>query len=283
MDLISVHPIFNMYNHDWPIHTWPGITQPAKFIFDEDGRRGQALDSMVCAGVVISGAHRAPLDPLAARRTCTRTRWSRTRSSCTGSRSPATPSCGGRSSTRTSTSARACEIGVDPVKRPRALPRLRRRHRRDPQGHAGDRHEGRADDPRVPAGGLRRGGRARRVPRARAARVRGRRPCTRGATGDVPHTAWDALAGDAPRAGRAARGLDRPDDGGGRRRAPTSRTATRGTRTSAGTWPSSCTASRTSRPCTRSSRCGRGRRSSSAAATGSRASASGPRWRTPTP
>src|SRR6188474_1051171 len=55
MDLISVHPIFNMYNHDWPIHTWPGITQPAKFVFDEEDRRGQAIDSMVCAGVVISG------------------------------------------------------------------------------------------------------------------------------------------------------------------------------------------------------------------------------------
>src|SRR3954463_5290834 len=67
MDLISVPPIFNMYNHDWPIHTWPGITQPAKFIFDEDERRGQALDSMVCAGVVISGGtvRRSILSPLA--------------------------------------------------------------------------------------------------------------------------------------------------------------------------------------------------------------------------
>src|SRR3954469_13904049 len=66
MDLISVHPIFNMYNHDWPIHTWPDITQPAKFVFDEDGRRGHAVDSMVCAGVVISGAvaRRSILSPL---------------------------------------------------------------------------------------------------------------------------------------------------------------------------------------------------------------------------
>ena len=66
MDLISVHPIFNMYNHDWPIHTWPGITQPAKFVFDEDDRRGQAIDSMVCAGVVISGGtvRRSILSPL---------------------------------------------------------------------------------------------------------------------------------------------------------------------------------------------------------------------------
>jgi glucose-1-phosphate adenylyltransferase len=66
MDLISVHPIFNMYNHDWPIHTWPGITQPAKFVFDEEDRRGQAIDSMVCAGVVISGGtvRRSILSPL---------------------------------------------------------------------------------------------------------------------------------------------------------------------------------------------------------------------------
>jgi glucose-1-phosphate adenylyltransferase len=66
MDLIAVHPIFNMYNHDWPIHTWPGITQPAKFVFDEEGRRGHAVDSMVCAGVVISGgtARRSILSPL---------------------------------------------------------------------------------------------------------------------------------------------------------------------------------------------------------------------------
>jgi glucose-1-phosphate adenylyltransferase len=67
MDLISVHPIFNMYNHEWPIHTWPGITQPAKFVFDEEDRRGQAIDSMVCAGVVISGGtvRRSILSPLA--------------------------------------------------------------------------------------------------------------------------------------------------------------------------------------------------------------------------
>src|SRR3954463_9364015 len=65
MDLISVHPVFNMYNHEWPIHTWPEVTQPAKFVFDEDERRGQALDSMVCGGVVISGgtARRSVLSP----------------------------------------------------------------------------------------------------------------------------------------------------------------------------------------------------------------------------
>jgi glucose-1-phosphate adenylyltransferase len=65
MDLIAVHPIFNMYNQDWPIHSWIDPLPPAKFIFDEDGRRGQALDSMVCAGAVLSGAtaRRSVLSP----------------------------------------------------------------------------------------------------------------------------------------------------------------------------------------------------------------------------
>ncbi len=65
MDLISIHPVFNLYNMEWPILTWHEALPPAKFVFDEDGRRGQALDSMVCAGVVISGAtaRRSVLSP----------------------------------------------------------------------------------------------------------------------------------------------------------------------------------------------------------------------------
>jgi glucose-1-phosphate adenylyltransferase len=55
MDLISVHPVFNLYNRRWPILTWHDPLPPAKFVFDLDDRRGQALDSMVCAGVVVSG------------------------------------------------------------------------------------------------------------------------------------------------------------------------------------------------------------------------------------
>jgi glucose-1-phosphate adenylyltransferase len=56
MDLISVHPVFNLYNRDWPILTLPEPLPPAKFVFEEDGRIGHALDSMVSAGVVVSGA-----------------------------------------------------------------------------------------------------------------------------------------------------------------------------------------------------------------------------------
>ena len=56
MDLISVDPIFNLYNRQWPILTWPDPLPPAKFVFEDEGRTGRAFDSMVCAGVVISGA-----------------------------------------------------------------------------------------------------------------------------------------------------------------------------------------------------------------------------------
>ncbi len=55
MDLVSVNPVFNLYNRRWPILTWHEPLPPAKFIFDSDDRRGQALDSMVCAGAVVSG------------------------------------------------------------------------------------------------------------------------------------------------------------------------------------------------------------------------------------
>src|SRR5581483_5129045 len=56
MDLISVSPTFNLYNMEWPILTSPEPLPPAKFVFDEDGRTGHALDSMVCPGVIVSGA-----------------------------------------------------------------------------------------------------------------------------------------------------------------------------------------------------------------------------------
>jgi glucose-1-phosphate adenylyltransferase len=65
MDLISVHPVFNLYNMEWPILTASEPLPPAKFVFEDEGRIGHALDSMVCAGVVISGAtvRRSVLSP----------------------------------------------------------------------------------------------------------------------------------------------------------------------------------------------------------------------------
>jgi glucose-1-phosphate adenylyltransferase len=55
MDLISVHPVFNLYNRRWPILTWHEPLPPAKFVLEDGDRVGHALDSMVCAGVVVSG------------------------------------------------------------------------------------------------------------------------------------------------------------------------------------------------------------------------------------
>jgi glucose-1-phosphate adenylyltransferase len=55
MDLISVVPVFNLYNEEWPILTFPEPLPPAKFVLEEPGRTGMAVDSMVCAGVVVSG------------------------------------------------------------------------------------------------------------------------------------------------------------------------------------------------------------------------------------
>src|SRR6478609_4550948 len=56
MDLVSIHPIFNLYNYDWPIYTSYGPYPPAKFVHGHHGRFGEALNSAVSPGVVISGA-----------------------------------------------------------------------------------------------------------------------------------------------------------------------------------------------------------------------------------
>ena len=56
MDLVQVNPDFNLYDPDWPIRTWMPQAPPAKFVFDDEGRRGQALDSIISAGVIVSGS-----------------------------------------------------------------------------------------------------------------------------------------------------------------------------------------------------------------------------------
>lgn len=58
MDLVAVDPLFNLYDHKWPIRTYQGQFPPAKFVFAQDfqgGRMGVALDSIVCGGCIISG------------------------------------------------------------------------------------------------------------------------------------------------------------------------------------------------------------------------------------
>lgn len=56
MELIGVDPELNLYDRDWPIWTYQAQTPPAKFVFDDEDRRGMAVDSMVSGGCIISGA-----------------------------------------------------------------------------------------------------------------------------------------------------------------------------------------------------------------------------------
>ena len=58
MDLVSVDPLFNLYDRNWPIRTYQGQYPPAKFVFAEEGdggRMGVALDSIITGGCIISG------------------------------------------------------------------------------------------------------------------------------------------------------------------------------------------------------------------------------------
>ena len=209
MDLISVEPEFNLYNREWPILTWPDPLPPAKFVFDEDdGRRGQALDSMVCAGrrhlrratvrrSVLSPG-RAPallrrgrgLGPHAGRRRRAQRRRApgdRRQERAHRRRAPRSAS----TPTPTASASRS------PPAAWWSSPRARRSQR-----------EGRAPHARVPAGRLRRGGRPRRVPGARAAQARSRSTSTPGAptararSATRRGTRWPARRPSSPRCAR---------------------------------------------------------------------------------
>jgi glucose-1-phosphate adenylyltransferase len=56
MELCEIEPELNLYSRDWPIWTYQTQHPPAKFIFDDDDMRGQAIDSLVSGGCIISGA-----------------------------------------------------------------------------------------------------------------------------------------------------------------------------------------------------------------------------------
>jgi glucose-1-phosphate adenylyltransferase len=66
-DLISALPVFNLYNHQWPIFSQQLNSPPAKFVRDSKGALGTMIDSVVSLGCVISGAHieRSVLGPWA--------------------------------------------------------------------------------------------------------------------------------------------------------------------------------------------------------------------------
>jgi glucose-1-phosphate adenylyltransferase len=60
MDLVTVDPLLNMYDMQWPIRTYQPNYPPPKFVFAEEGasgRRGEAIDSVVCSGCIVSGGH----------------------------------------------------------------------------------------------------------------------------------------------------------------------------------------------------------------------------------
>jgi glucose-1-phosphate adenylyltransferase len=56
IDLTEVIPALDLYDSEWPIWTYGEVTPPAKFVHDVDGRRGQAISSLVSGGCIISGA-----------------------------------------------------------------------------------------------------------------------------------------------------------------------------------------------------------------------------------
>jgi len=56
LDLCHVTPQLNLYNRDWPIFTYQEQLPPAKFVFDDENRRGMAVDSLVSGGCIISGS-----------------------------------------------------------------------------------------------------------------------------------------------------------------------------------------------------------------------------------
>jgi glucose-1-phosphate adenylyltransferase len=57
MELVALNPDLNIYDRQWPIWTYQAQEPPAKFVLDEDGRRGMAVNSMVAGGCIISGSY----------------------------------------------------------------------------------------------------------------------------------------------------------------------------------------------------------------------------------
>jgi len=57
MELVALNPELNIYDQQWPIWTYQAQQPPAKFVLDEEGRRGMAVNSMVAGGCIVSGAN----------------------------------------------------------------------------------------------------------------------------------------------------------------------------------------------------------------------------------
>ena len=113
MDLRAVTPALNLYNRQWPLRTAGYSDAPAKFIFDQQGRRGQAIDSIVAGGTILSGGMVREFGAGPRRARAFRARWWRIRSSSTTATSAAARGCGGRFWIRTCASPKTRAIGYD--------------------------------------------------------------------------------------------------------------------------------------------------------------------------
>jgi glucose-1-phosphate adenylyltransferase len=56
IDLTAITPALDLYDTEWPIWTYSELTAPAKFVHDEEGRRGHAISSLVSGGCIVSGS-----------------------------------------------------------------------------------------------------------------------------------------------------------------------------------------------------------------------------------
>ncbi len=57
MEMVGIDPELNLYDRNWPIWTYQDQAPPAKFVFDDEERRGMAVDSMVADGCIVSGGY----------------------------------------------------------------------------------------------------------------------------------------------------------------------------------------------------------------------------------
>lgn len=66
LDLVDVNPVFDLYNEEWPVLTWHYPHPPAKFVHDAHDRRGEAINSVVAPGAIVSGGSvvRSVISPL---------------------------------------------------------------------------------------------------------------------------------------------------------------------------------------------------------------------------
>ncbi len=65
LDLVQVDPVFNLYDPEWPLRTYQPQFPPAKLVFDQEGRRGTAIESLLSMGCIVSGStvYRSILSP----------------------------------------------------------------------------------------------------------------------------------------------------------------------------------------------------------------------------